>query len=49
MADRSGHRGLAWSSSEHNELGMRLAGRLDDYAPGNSLGDAQISLRRLIT
>jgi hypothetical protein len=49
VADRSGHRGLAWSSSEHNKPGMGLAGRLDDYAPGNSLGDAHFSLRRLIT
>ncbi len=49
MTDRSGHCGLSWSSSEHNELGMCLAGGLDDYPSGNSFRYTQISLRRLIT
>jgi hypothetical protein len=49
MADCSGYRGLSCSGSEHDELRMRLAGRLDDHMSSKSCGYAQVGLRRLIT
>src|ERR1700689_300631 len=48
LAYRSGHRRHAGPGGEHDELRVRLAGRLDDHVPGKTLGDAQIGLGRLI-
>src|ERR1700683_2420440 len=44
LADRSGHHGPARVGGQHDELRMRLAGRLDDHLSGKPRRDADLSL-----
>jgi uncharacterized membrane protein len=48
LADHSRHRGHARPGGEHDELGVCLAGRLDDDASGKSCQNAQLGLRGLV-
>src|SRR6201998_1298612 len=49
LADRSGHHGPARVGGQHDELRMRLAGRLDDHLSGKPRRDADIGLPGFIT
>ena len=47
LADRPGQQGFARAGRQHDQLGIRLAGRLDDDAAGESRGNPQVCLARL--
>ena len=49
LADRPGQQGFAGAGRQHDQLGIRLAGRLDDDAADESRGNPQVCLSRLIT